>query len=124
MKMTVKVPGFVTEANVQEAVKRCRMKGFPLNPPALAGAAIAIGLQEPGFLEQLSRDAAGILPPADQSAPSLPQEQLDFIKADAASRGIDANEFMKEFTRLAPRMMKLMSQHPIKEISVTLDSGE
>ena len=55
MKITVKVPGFVTEENVQEAVKRCRMKGVPLNPPALAGAAIALGLQVPGFLEQLTR---------------------------------------------------------------------
>jgi hypothetical protein len=118
MKITVKVPGFVTEENVQEAVKRCRMKGVPLNPPALAGAAIALGLQVPGFLEQLNKDAAALS--LDPSAPSLPQEQLDFIKADAASRGIDTSEFMKEFTKFAPGMMKLMSQHPIKEISVTL----
>jgi hypothetical protein len=108
---------------MQEAVKRCKLKNLSPNAASLSGMAIGLGLQEPGFLEQLSRDAAGMLPP-DPSAPSLPQEQLDFIKADAASRGIDANEFMKEFTKLAPRMRKLMSQHPIKEISVTLDSGE
>jgi hypothetical protein len=116
--MKITVPGFVTEENVQEAVKRCRVKGVPLNPPALAGAAIALGLQEPGFLEQLSKDAAALSP--DPSAPSLPQEQLDFIKADAASRGVDASEFMKEFMKSAPGMMKLMSQHPKKEIEITL----
>jgi len=51
---------------------------------------------------------------------SLPQEQLDFIEADAASRGVVASEFMKEFKESAPRVMKFISQHPKKEISVTL----
>jgi hypothetical protein len=122
MKITVTVPGFVTEENVQEALKRCKLKNMSPNAGSIAGMAIGLSLQEPGFLEQLSKDAAVLSP--DPSAPSLPQEQLDFIKADAASRGMDASEFMKEFMKSAPGMMKLMSQHPIKEISVTLDSGE
>jgi|SRR5271156_5097059 len=118
MKMTVKVPGFVTEANVQEAVKRCKLKNLSPNAASLAGMAIGLGLQEPGFLEQLSRDAVGTLPEEIESAlASIPQEDLNFLKAEAASHGIDASEFMK----FGPHMMKLMSQHPIKEISVTLE---
>jgi hypothetical protein len=120
--MKITVPGFVTEQNAQEAMKRLAMKGVSHDARIVAGVATALGL-----LQQLGGDAAGT-PPSDIAAlgdidpsalASLPQEELNFIEADAASRGIDASEFMK----FAPSMMKLISQYPKKEI-ILPDSGE
>ena len=123
--MKIIVPSFVTEENVQTAMKRLAMKGtLPDDARIIAGCATALGL-----LEQLGPDAAAKLPPADipaaelgetdQTAPFLPPEQMDFVKADCASRGIDTSQFESEFRRLAPLMTKLIKQ-PKKEISVTL----
>jgi|SRR5277367_1473614 len=134
--MKITVPGFVTEENVQEALRRCRMKNLSPNAASLAGAAIALGLLEQSKLGGDAGILAGTLSPADIATPetgdidgallpSLSQEQLEFIQADAASRGIDASELASAFKTLAPRMMKLISQHPKKEIEITLpDSGE
>jgi len=126
--MKITVPGFVTEQNVQEAVKRFAMKHVPLDPIVLTAVATAIGM-----LEQFGGDAAiaagtphspdvAALGDIDPSTASLTQEQLKFVEAEAALRGADASEFMK----FAPHMMKLLSQfrafsalHPKKEISVT-----
>jgi hypothetical protein len=126
MKMTV--PGFVTEENAQEAMKRLATKNVT-DARIVAGVATALGLRQ-----QFGDDAAGTLPDTaapgelgkmEPSAllPSLTPEEWKFIEDDAASRGIDASELRKEFSKLAPRMMKLMAQHPKKEITLP-DSGE
>jgi hypothetical protein len=123
----ITVPGFVTEENVQEALKRFAMKGIPLNPPALAGVASAIGL-----LEKLGPDAAnlaGALPDIAAGEleeiklstllPSLTQEQLKFIEDDAASRGMEL-KFTSNHVKFASNAAELIRLHPKKEISVTL----
>jgi hypothetical protein len=125
----ITVPGFVTEAHVQEALKRFAMKGVPLNPPALAGVAAAIGL-----LEKLGPDAvnavneAGNLPDTAEELggislstllPSLGQEQLKFIEDDAASRGMKL-KFTSNHVKLVSNAVELIRLHPKKEISVAL----
>jgi hypothetical protein len=51
--MKITVPGFVTEENVQEAIKRFTAKGISFDATILAGTATALGLAE-----QLGGDAA------------------------------------------------------------------
>jgi hypothetical protein len=122
--MKITVPGFVTEEHVQTAMKRLATKGVSPEAPVLMGAAIGIGIAE--FLRSDAGIAAGIAAatPPDIAAgdlglstllPGLPQEDLKFLEADLASRGVDASEVGK----WTPLMMKLFSQ-PKKEISVIL----
>jgi hypothetical protein len=121
--MKITVPGFVTEENAQEAMKRLATKNVT-DPRIVAGVATALGLGQ-----YLGGDAAGTLPDTaalgelgeiEPSAllPSLTPEQWKFIEDNAASRGIDPSELKKGFSKLAPRIMKLIAEHPKKEITL------
>jgi hypothetical protein len=120
--MKITVPGFVTEENAREALRRMKASGKPMDMAALAAIATTLGM-----LEQFGGEAGIAAGRPDMDAgeinPSAPlnQEQLKFIETEAASRGADASEFKK----FAPNMMKLMSQlsaftavHPKKEITL------
>jgi hypothetical protein len=126
----ITVPGFVTEENVQEALKRFAMKGVSPDATVLTAVATTIGL-----LEKLGPDAAdaanaaGTLPDIAAGEleeiklstllPSLPQEELKFIEDDAVSRGMKL-KFTSNHVKLVSNAAELIRLHPKKEISVTL----
>jgi hypothetical protein len=120
--MKITVPNFVTEANIQEAVKRLVTKGVSPDANVLTAVATSIGM-----LEHLGGAAgiAAITPPSPDTAPLEPttflsQEQMEFVTAKAVSRGIDASQFASDFARIAPYMLKLIQSSPKKEISIEL----
>lgn len=130
--MRLTVPGFVTEENVQEVVKRFTAKGISFDATILAGTATALGLLEKlrpdaaNAVSTLPDVAAGELEEIDPRTvlPSLTEEQLKFMEESAASRGIKL-KFTSKDLKFASDAAELVRLHPKKEISITLpDSGK
>jgi hypothetical protein len=133
--MKITVPGFITEENVQEAMKRFTKKG--VSPHATVFAAVATTI---GMPQQLGGDAgiaAGTPPTPDIAAlgdtdpsvlASLTQAQLEgdaefmkFAEAEPALRGADASEFMKSAShgvKLIQLLGAFSALHPKNEITL------
>jgi hypothetical protein len=125
--MKISVPDFVSEANVQEAIKRFKAKGISFDATILAGTSTAIGLLEK--LRPNAANVAGTLPvtaggePGEIDPrtvlPSLTEEQLKFMQEDAVSRGMKL-QFTSSDAKFASDAAELIRLHPKREITVAL----